>query len=318
MTSGLRLQRLLALVSWVAANDGPAISEVCRRFEIGEAQLVAELQMAMMVGGDSIDYGDMPIEVVVEDGRVWVHLLSFRRPLRLTPNEGLTMVAAGAALLDVPGTDDAGPLARALAKLADVLGIDARQAMDVDLGEVAGDAFDTLRTASRDHRRVRIESYTEARDVWTTRIVEPWRVFNEAGRWYVHGFCQQAAGERIFRIDRIRKAATLDETFTPPAIEPVGTSAIDDGELPRVVIELTRDARWVAETYPADVLERHDDGGMVLSLAVTGTPWLERLLVRLGESGRIRDIDERLGTTDLAAQAARRVLGRYRHESRAS
>ena len=117
----------------------------------------------MMVGADSAEYTDMPIEVVLEDGRVWVRLLSFRRPLRLTPAEGLSLVAAGSALLDVPGADPAGPLGRALAKLADVLGIEPGQALDVDLGAVTGDAFSVLRRAVTGRHQVKIESYTEAR-----------------------------------------------------------------------------------------------------------------------------------------------------------
>ena len=41
----------------------------------------------------------------------------FGRPLRLTPAEGLALLAAGRALLAVPGSDPEGPLATALAKL---------------------------------------------------------------------------------------------------------------------------------------------------------------------------------------------------------
>src|SRR4051794_27643889 len=188
-TSGLRVQRLLALVSWVAANDGPTVAEVCRRFQIDEDQLVEDLSTAMMVGADSAEYTDMPIEVVLEEGRVWVHLLSFRRPLRLTPAEGLGLVAAGAALLDVPGADPAGPLGRALAKLAGVLGIEPGQTLDVDLGAVTGDVFAVLRRGATAHNQVEIQSYTESRDTWTTRTIDPWRVFTELGRWYVHGYC---------------------------------------------------------------------------------------------------------------------------------
>ena len=41
----------------------------------------------------------------------------FRRPLRLSPQEGLALVSAGSALLSVPGADPDGALATALAKL---------------------------------------------------------------------------------------------------------------------------------------------------------------------------------------------------------
>jgi proteasome accessory factor C len=311
VTAGLRLQRLLAVVSWVAAADGPTLGEVCTRFEISEEQLVEDLQMAMMVGGDSADYSDMPIEVVFEDGRVWVHLMSFGRPLRLTPAEGLTLVAAGSALLDVPGTDAGGPLARALSKLADILGIDAREAMDVDLGHVAGEAFAVLRRAAAEHRQVEIESYTESRDVWSTRIIEPWRLLTEFGRWYVHGYCQQAAGERIFRIDHIRRATLLDTTFDPPAVEPSGTAVLSGSDLPEVSLELTPEARWVTEAYPVVRIEEHDDGRLTVTLAVSGLRWLERLLLRLGPEGRVVEIDPRLGGLDVGARAAERVAARY-------
>ena len=311
VTAGLRLQRLLAVVSWVAAADGATLDEVCTRFEISEEQLVEDLQMAMMVGGDSADYADMPIEVVFEDGRVWVHLLSFGRPLRLTPAEGLTLVAAGSALLDVPGTDAGGPLARALGKLADILGIDASEAMDIDLGHVAGEAFAVLRRAAAEHRQVEIESYTESRDVWSTRTIEPWRLLTEFGRWYVHGYCHQAAGERIFRIDHIRRATLLDTTFDPPAVEPSGTAVLSGSDLPEVSLELTPEARWVTEAYPVVRIVEHDDGRLTVTLAVSGLRWLERLLLRLGPEGRVVEIDPRLGGLDVGARAARRVAARY-------
>jgi proteasome accessory factor C len=319
-TSGVRVQRLLALVSWVAANDGPTVAEVCRRFQIAEDQLVEDLSTAMMVGADSAEYTDMPIEVVLEDGRVWVHLLSFRRPLRLTPAEGLSLVAAGSALLDVPGADPAGPLGRALAKLADVLGIEPGQALDVDLGAVTGDVFSVLRRAVTGHRQVEIESYTESRDTWTTRTIDPWRVFTELGRWYVHGYCHTAQGERVFRIDRVRSAEMLDSTFDPPRGHSGNVLTFEGEELPRVTLRLAPAARWVLEAYPVEVLDEPADlsadeaarGRVTVSIQITGTPWLERLLLRLGPDGEVIELDDRLGGPDIAAGAARRVLARYR------
>ncbi len=323
-TSGLRIQRLLALVSWVAANDGPTVAEVCARFQIAEDQLVEDLSTAMMVGGDSAEYADMPIEVVLEEGRVWVHLLSFRRPLRLTPAEGLALVASGSALLDVPGADPSGPLGRALVKLAAVLGIEPGQALDVDLGQVTGDVFGVLQRAAGEHHQVEIESYTEARDAWNTRTIDPWRIFTELGRWYVDAYCHTAGGERVFRIDRIRSARALSSTFRAPRRERDDVLALTGQDLPEVRLRLSPAARWVMETYPVQVVDDPDvrapgdggsDGAVTVAMAVTGTPWLERLLLRLGPDGEVLDLDDRLGDLDIAATAARRVLARYRESA---
>ena len=49
-TSGARLQRLLAMVPWIAAHDGPTMDEVGERFGITPAQLAADLEVVWLVG----------------------------------------------------------------------------------------------------------------------------------------------------------------------------------------------------------------------------------------------------------------------------
>ena len=48
--SAERLQRLLAMVPWVAGQDGPTLSEICSRFDITPAQLAADLEVIWLVG----------------------------------------------------------------------------------------------------------------------------------------------------------------------------------------------------------------------------------------------------------------------------
>ena len=129
-----KLQRLLALVPWVAARDGPTLEEVCERFGCTEAELISDLDRLFMCG--LYPYTpDVLIEVDVADGRVWIRYADyFSRPLRLTPAEGMALVAAGNAVLATPGADPSGPLARGLAKIAAVLG-PAGTAVDITLGE---------------------------------------------------------------------------------------------------------------------------------------------------------------------------------------
>src|SRR5262245_66659951 len=68
--------------------------------------------------GDYLDVDEDP------DGGVTIRLAEhFTRPLRLTAAEGLALLAAGRALLAVPGSDASGPLATALDKLEAALGV---------------------------------------------------------------------------------------------------------------------------------------------------------------------------------------------------
>ncbi len=304
-----RLRRLLALIPWVAAREGPTVEEVCARFDITEHQLAEELEVLFMCGLYPFS-PDMLIEADIADGRVWIRYADFfARPLRLTAAEGLALVASGAALLAVPGTDPGGPLARGLAKVAAVLGLGdegAEGAVEVDLPEPPEGLLDVLRRAVTDHRRVEIDYYAYGKDEHTTRTIEPWHVFSTMGQWYVQAWCGRANGERSFRLDRIDRAEVLDETFEPPATRPEPQAYRARPEDPSITLELEPAGAWVADQYPTEKVEALGGGRLRVRLRVSERAWLERLLLRLGPSGRVVEGDGSAGRA-----AAARILQRY-------
>lgn len=302
-----RLNRLLTIVPWVASNDGPTVREVCARFNVEEAELLADLDLLFLCGVYPFT-PDTLIEVDVADGRVWIRFADyFRRPLRLTPGEGLALVAAGEALLAVPGADPDGALAGALAKLGAVLGVGGDGSVDVELAPVEGDVLADLRRAEEGHRKVELDYYSFGRDRTTTRVVHPWRVFNAEGEWYLTGWCEQAAAERLFRVDRIRRAALLDERFEPPAAR--GPTALfhPDPDAPVVVLDLDPAGHWIAERYPNEGVEQRAGGVLRVRLRVGERAWLERILLRAGPAARVVE-----GDRAVAGPAAARILERYR------
>ena len=302
-----RLRRLLALVPWVASQDGPRIEDVCSRFGCSEDEVVADLGLLFLCGVHPFT-PDTLIDATVEDGRVWIRFADwFARPLRLTPAEGLALVAAGNALLAVPGTDPEGPLARGLAKLAAVLGVDPDEAVGVELGAAPPEVLAALQVASAEHRQVEIEYYSFGRDAWARRVIDPHQVFNAAGQWSVAGWCHLAVADRVFRVDRTRSATVLDSAFEarPPAAQPpVFTARPED---PVVVLEVAPEASWVAEEYPVEAVDELPDGGRRVRLRVSETAWLERLLLRLGPDVRVVE-----GDPAVASAAAARVARRFR------
>lgn len=313
ITASARLQRLLAILQWAASQpDGAAVDELCARFRLTPAALVKELDLASMVGADSEHYDDMPFEVFVEDGRVYVRLFSFRRPLRLSPAEGLALVAAADVLVDDDSADS--PLARALAKLADLLGIEPGQAVEVDLDPEGGDLGRTLRQAIADRRQVRFTYWTYGRDAVGERTVDPWQLFDQGGSWYLTARDRVARAERRFRLDRMEDLEVLDAPATPPPATLVPALSVTSGS-PQVVLDLAPRAGWVADAHPVVASEAGPDGRRRVTLAVAGSPWLERLLLQLGPDATVVEIDAELGDASIAAAAAARVLARYRDGS---
>jgi proteasome accessory factor C len=305
---GPRLQRVLALVPYVLAHPSVTLTELAERFEISELELERELELLPMCGLPPYT-ADRLIDVAVVDGEVTIRLAEyFERPLRLTPSEGLALLAAGRALLAVPGSDSRGPLARALDKLEDALGTRGRLAVDVGGG---GDHLERLTEAVAAHERVEIDYYSFARDEMTTRLVDPWRVFHAFGAWYLAAWCHRADDERLFRVDRVRAVRATGTHFDPPPPtdddlpELVYTPRPDD---PRVTVWLGPSASWVVESYPNESATEDENGAWQVVLAVSELAWLERLLLSLGPAAAVEAPPE---LHHLAAHAAQRLRARY-------
>ena len=311
LTADERMQRMLSIIPWVAAQDGVAVDEVCERFGIDRKALVADFDILSFVGVYPYT-PDTQIDAVIEGDRVYVHLPQwFDRPLRLTPEQGMSLVASAQSLLSIPGADPEGPLARGIQKIATSLGVDDTP-VEVSLGEAAADVMSVLQEATEHHRQVEIDYYTYGRDEVTTRVVEPHRLYADQGNWYLAAMCHLAGGDRMFRVDRINRAHALDTTFVPPAEAPtMGVFRPAPGD-PRVTLRLQPDARWVAEQYPTEGLVTHDDGTVDVTIAVTARAWLERLLVRLGGAAEVLVAPPELAGA--GADAAARILARYRDD----
>ena len=294
-TSAARMQRLLSMVPWIAAHDGPTLDEVCTRFDVTPKELAADLEVMWLVGLPPYT-PDALIDVVQEGDRVWIHFADvFDAPQRLTPDQAVALLTAGASVLALPGRDDNGALARGVAKLASVLGVDADQVLDVDLGLGGADVLDVLRTAVTEHRRVHLDYYSFGRDVRTERDVDPYVVQAQDGSLYVLGHCHLAGGERRFRVDRIARATLLDEHFDPPPTPPaVGVFQPDDDD-PRVVLDLDAVSGLGGRGLPGGGGRgTRRTGSLRVRLAVAAEAWFERLLVGLGPQATVVDAPDAL------------------------
>lgn len=305
-----RLGRILAIVPWIAEQEAPLIADVCARFGLTPEELMADLEVVPMVGLHPYTPDNL-IELVFDDDRVRLEYGNFfERPLRLTKDEALVILAAAKASVPSTGHDPAGPLSRALDKIAGVLGVDLDDDLEVVLAEPPGDQVEVLQAAVDGREALHIGYFSHARNEHTERVVEPLRLFHSEGAWYLDAHCRTTPGERIFRVDRITAIQPTGEHFDR-TIDRTSTDAFAPAEdLPRVTIEVDREGAWVAEQYPIEERTERDDGGLRLTLVVSAGPWLERLLLRLGPHGRVVDAPAELAGAGPAA--ARRLLARYR------
>lgn len=327
--AGRRLRRLLAVLAYLARRGRASLAELSEQFGMPADELVADLELAACCGLPPYT-PDQLLEIVVGEDEVVAHLgPELARPRQLSPAEGFALAAAARAVAAVPGADPDGALARALAKLEAALG--AHQALHVELDEP--EHLRELRAAVDGGRQVELEYYSASRDETTTRVVDPLRLTNTAGHWYLAGWCHRAGGLRSFRVDRVmgcrptgrpaghagvleaagaaegaRSIATAEPApaaGTGPPGSPFAPGP--DDPVARVVVDEA--GAWLADTVPnlgATVLA---DGRMEVTLAVASEVWFGRLLLRLGPHAQVLAPPE---LADAGARAARAVLARYR------
>lgn len=302
--AGDEIQRILAIVPWIVANPGASKHEIATRFGMTAEQLDDDLALVLMIGVPPYSPGDY-LDVDDDGEFVTIRLADqFSRPLRLTPAEGLALLAAGRALLAVPGSDPEGPLATALAKLA--LALDLPE-VEVKVGEPT--YLEAVREAAERGERVEIDYWSAGRDELSTRRIDPAVAFFAMGEWYVSAYCHRANDERMFRVDRIRALRPTGEHFeAAPGDDDIASVFHPHADDPRVALELAPGAAWVAEAYPAESTTTRPDGTIEVVLAVSEPVWLERLLVRLGPEARVLHPEE---ARRAGSDAANRVLARY-------
>lgn len=306
--AGQRLRRLLAVLPWLAAQGGASLAEVSGRTGMEEPEVVALLELAACCGLPPYT-PDRLIELIVHEDRVEADLGPLlARPLRFSPAEGFTLAAAARAILAVPGADPEGALAGALRKLESVLGDHRR--VDIGLDEPA--QLELVRRAASGHRRLAVEYYSASRDELTGRQVDPYAVYARQGHWYLDGFCHLAEDLRHFRVDRIRTARALEETFDAPAAREAPGEAFAPGPEVRCVrLAVPVEAAWLVESVPHREVVEGGDGRLEVVLEVGGTAWLERLLLQLGPGAEVLDPPDLF---DVGPAAAARVLDRYRED----
>jgi proteasome accessory factor C len=292
------LPRLLAVVPWLLAHPGTPVADVAREFEVSEAQLRKDLDLLWMCGLPGYGPGDL-IDIDWHGDRVTLsNADEIARPLRLTPEEALALVAALRVLSDVPGIVERTAIDRALAKLEAAAGTAAATDRVVAAPSVSADAsiVTTAANALARGRRLHLRYWVPARDEATERDVDPLRLFTSDGFAYLAGWCYRVDDLRTFRLDRVLEATMLDTAIDVPdetrrrALDAgLFTPAVDDR---LVTFSLDPAARWVADYYPCEDVAERGDGGLIVRLRVHDDAWVRRLALGLAGVGRVTDPPE--------------------------
>ena len=173
-----------------------------------------------------------------------------------------------------------------------MLGVDADQVLDVDLGLGGADVLEVLRTAVAEHRRVHLDYYSYGRDARTERDVDPYLVHAEDGslvRARATATWPGPSGASGSTASPSADAARRRASSRRPTAAPAGVFQ-PDADDPRVELELDPSAGVGGRGLPGrGGRGRAPTARLRVRLAVAAEAWLERLLVGLGPQARVVD-----------------------------
>lgn len=313
MTATERLRRLLAVIPWASGRGEVTLNEIAERFDYPMDRLRRDLTEVVQFVGVYPYSPDMLIEVSFDEAEETVRFELadyFTSPLRLTPDEALSLISSGLALLKASDGKNT-PLEAALTKLADRFGLEIGDQIDVNMGTASPELVAEVRRATEDRRCLEMDYFSEHRGAITSRVVEPHRLFSDGGEWYVAGWCRLAQAARTFRLDRIVDLSLVDDDFLGEKSTIASNFTPAQSDL-RVTLRVAPEGAWVCEAFPVEYSEPDPTGWSTVTLAVSSSRWLERLLLQLGPKAQLVDSQPTL-PKDFLTRAAERVLAKYRN-----
>lgn len=317
-TATQRLGRLLAMVPWLVQHQGVPVAQAAAEFGVSEAQIEEDLALLFVCGTPGHSHAEL-IDAEWDTGYIFLRNADdIARPMRLTRDEAVTLTAGLHAL--EASLVDRDVVERTLAKLGAAAAADERSAalaLAIDDGR-QHPAMEPLRRALAERRRVHLTYFVPTRDESTERDVDPMRIVNLDGHWYLEGWCHRAVGVRLFRLDRVEAVTVLDTDGTPPPEAAPRNLDVDlfvpsERDL-AVVLEADRNAAWVADYYPNERVEERPDGSRQITMRVADPALARRLVLQHGGSLRVVSPAE---LVHAVATEARAALAAYRDDDRA-
>jgi proteasome accessory factor C len=290
MSTTDQVTRLLSLVPYLQSRGGYAgLREVAELYGVPVKQLRKDVELLQFVGDQERGPENL-IDIDLEgldEGDIFLSNADFlTRPMRFTPDEGVSLAVALHAIAELAGPEQAAAARSALEKLREAGRAPGAIPIAVDTHTGTPEMRDALSAAIAERRVVRLTYDGRQGATTVTPVVEPKWLVTQSRHSYLQAWNRELDAWRVYRLDRIAQVEPLEGE---EAVERGEPEPFDEGWLERrpdaavVTVELDERGSWVKDYWPVRAV-RPTAVGIAVELLVADQAWLDSQLLKLGPS----------------------------------
>ena len=290
-----RLERLLSMEEEIRRGRYPNVDTFCEMFEVKTRTVYEDIRSLKERMGLDIAYDRF------RNGYYNRNPGKVLPPFELTNGEVFALTIGKEMLASYTGTSFEPILRAALEKIYDRLpgrvevNIDDLRSMirfkPLAVIPLQRKLFLDLNRACEKTQPIEIQYYAPSTNETTDRKVDPYRLVEHHGTWYLIGWCHLRNALRIFALHRIRECRILDARFTP-----IDDSEIDGWLKSAFMIE-HRDskhqvkiafsataARYIRERnwHESQKITECEDGSCILEMTAQSLDEIQRWMLSFG------------------------------------
>jgi proteasome accessory factor B len=310
------LARMMRIHQELQSGKFPNATTLARELEVSTKSIQRDL--------DFMRYRlDLPIEFnYLRNGYHYTGEVTSFPTLQITEGELFALLVAEKALQQYRGTNFEKPLVSAFKKMAgslpDTVSLnlaDWEQTISfVTRAEpiVNLQTFDTLAKATARHDQLEIRYRKPGQAAAEARVVDPYHLANINGEWFLFAFDHGRNDIRTFVPSRIKSVKVTGKKFAPPAKFSLpkrlrGSFGVHSGAGDHHLVlrfdewaaDYIREKRW----HDSQRLRELRNGGVELSLRLSGLVEIERWVLSWGEHVRVLEPKELVKRVQQAATA---------------
>lgn len=305
-----RLERLLRLIPLLQRNSGVSISDVSSLFSLTETELISDLNLIWVCGLPGYSHLEL-IDVSYDDGNITIqNAETISRPLRLTFEEGVSLLLAIDNVMSIVPASDAGILHQLHKKLLSLINMEEQETLDPD-NQTAKELIVPTILKALHNEDFALDSiyYSATLDTVLHDVIIPREFFSRSTFTYLKAYSISEKSYRVFRLDRFESVGLVQRS----EVDSIDISRDADSSAPlqglEVELEISSEAYWLIQRWGLDDFTFDQrNAAFTGKLALYSKDWLVRAALSSGGALIVRHPQE---VRIAVLAAAKRALANY-------